>query len=87
MALVPGQTEKRPPRPSPLATHGERVNRALIAFSQEGEEDLDLLGCLLDVAEVIEDEQLEAVNRAPSLSLTGAELQSRHLLGEVDGQR
>ena len=34
---------------------------AFIALGHESEEDLDLIGCLLDVSDVIEDQELEDV--------------------------
>jgi hypothetical protein len=43
---------------------GDDYAAPLIAFRQEGEEDFHLLTALLDVAEIIEDDHLEAVKTA-----------------------
>ena len=64
---------------------GEHQAAAFVAFGQEGEEHFHLFGALLDVAEVVEDDDVVAIH----LFQPGLEAQvafgDEHLLDEVEG--
>ena len=75
--------------PVPLAEDevaGDEHGAALVALGHEGEEDLDLVGVLLDVADVVEDEQLEVVELAQGAGEVEVALGGEEVLDEAEGR-
>lgn len=60
---------------------------SLVALGEEGEEDLDLLGGLLDVPDVVEDEALEGVELLERTGQCEVALGGKKLLDQAERRR
>jgi hypothetical protein len=65
---------------------GDEERAPLVALGHEGEEDLDFLSALLDVANVVEDEQVERVELGQSARESEVTFGSEELLDEAKGR-
>ncbi len=76
--------------PIPLAEDevaGDHDRAPLVALGEEREEDLDLVGGLLDVADVVEDEALVRVETAERARQSEVALRCEKLLDEAESRR
>ena len=76
--------------PIPLPEHevaGDEQRAPLVALGHQGEEHLHLVGALLHVADVIEDEQLEGIESLQGTWQSEVPLGCEELLDEAEGRR